>query len=59
MKRLAHADYVVAHDTENNSNHRYHFSEIFRLYKYRWKYTDAYPYTSIFSNKHDVRNFKI
>jgi predicted O-methyltransferase YrrM len=59
MKRLTHADYVIAHDTENSNNHRYHFSTIFHLFKYRWKYNGAYPYTSIFSNRFDVRDFKI
>ena len=58
-KRLLHADYVIAHDTENRSDRRYHFNSILNLFKYRFKYTSAYPYTSIFSNKFDVRDFKI
>jgi len=58
MKRLTHADYVIAHDTENNNNKRYRFSTIFHLFKYRIKYTKAYPYTSVFSNKHDLSELK-
>jgi len=57
MKRLTHADYVVAHDTENRSDRKYRFSTIHNLFKYRWKYNGANPKTSIFSNFHDVRDF--
>ena len=57
IKRLVHAEYIVAHDTENNNEHGYHYSKIFHLFKYRWKYTGAYPFTSIFSNNHDIRDF--
>jgi hypothetical protein len=54
IRRLAHAEYVVAHDSENRSEHRYHYSRIFRLFKYRFKYTKANPPTTVFSNFHDL-----
>lgn len=57
IKRLTHAEYVVVHDTENANEHKYRFTTIHHLFKYRWKYNKAYPYTSIFSNFHDVKEF--
>lgn len=60
MKRLTHADYVVAHDTENSRNRHYRYFDAYKLYKYRFKFTSAgLPYTSVFSNKFDVSNFRI
>jgi hypothetical protein len=59
IKRLLHAEYVVIHDTENKGERGYHLSTVKGLFKYRWKYTAAFPYTSIWSNKHDVSGFKI
>jgi hypothetical protein len=57
--RLIHADYLVIHDSENSQAHKYGLDKVYRRFKYRYKYNDTYPYTSIWSNKHDVRNFKI
>lgn len=59
LKRLTHAEFVVIHDTENSSNGHYGFNEIRHLFRYRWKYTDTFPYTSIWSNKHDIRSFSL
>lgn len=59
MARLLHADYVVAHDTENRSARKYGYPAVYRLFKYRFKYTDAYPHTSVFSNKHDLSRFTV
>jgi len=50
-KRLIHADYVVIHDTENSSDRNYRLSTIRGLFKYRYKYRDAHPHTSVWSNK--------
>lgn len=55
IKRLRHADYIVAHDTENKSDKDYGYSKILKLFKYRYKYNTVMPHTSIFSNKHEVR----
>ena len=54
MKKLTHAEYVIVHDTENNNEHRYHLRTIRHLYKYRFKYTKAYPYTTVYTNKGDL-----
>ncbi len=59
VKRLLHADYVVLHDSESSGEKDYHFNSIRHLFKYRYKYTSAFPYTSIWSNKHDVRVFEV
>lgn len=58
-QRLSHAEYIVIHDSENANARRYGLNKVYRNFKYRYKYTDAYPYTSIWSNKHDVRVFKL
>jgi predicted O-methyltransferase YrrM len=54
VSRLTHVDFVVVHDTENRNERKYKFTSIFKLFKYRYKYNDAYPHTTVFSNKHDV-----
>ena len=59
IKRLVHSDYVVAHDTENSQTRKYGYPKIFKLFKYRWKFSEFKPHTSIFSNKFDVREFSI
>lgn len=59
VSRLVHADYVVCHDTNNAFNRKYGYFKIYGLFEYRWKYTGATPHTTIFSNKNDVRNFKL
>lgn len=59
IKRLTHADYVVVHDTENRRDRDYKYSEIFPLFKYHYKYRDVYPHTSVLSNKHDLKGFRV
>jgi len=59
VSRLTHADYVVCHDAENYSNHKYGYFHNYREFKYRWKYTACYPYTMVFSNKHNLKDFTI
>lgn len=57
IKRLAnHADYIVIHDTEPESDKGYHYSEIWNLFKYRYDFTKYKPHTSVVSNKFDVCN---
>jgi hypothetical protein len=56
VARLTHADYVVCHDAENKSDHKYGYSSVNKLFKYRWKYTGAgMPFTAVFSNKYELR----
>lgn len=52
LEKLTHAQYVVAHDTERYQ--MYGYEAIDRLFKYRYKYKDTMPYTTIMSNYHDV-----
>ena len=59
VARLTHAEYVVCHDTENSADRKYHYSRIHELFKYRYKYDKASPYTSIFSNYHDLQDFHV
>jgi predicted O-methyltransferase YrrM len=59
IKRLLQADYIVAHDTENREDKKYRYSSILRLFKYRYKHVETTPYTSVFSNKYDLKNFRV
>jgi len=55
IAKLVHAEYVVAHDSENAKGTEYKYHKILKLFKYRYKYNLIRPYTSIWSNKNDVR----
>jgi predicted O-methyltransferase YrrM len=59
MRKLTHVDYVVAHDTENTQAKRYGYHKIMKLFKYRFKFNEVLPHTTVFSNKFDVRGFKL
>lgn len=59
INRLLHADYVVIHDSENANARKYGLNKVYRKFKYRYKYTAAWPYTSIWSNRYDVRQFTV
>jgi hypothetical protein len=59
LPKVCHADFVIAHDTDNRSNRKYKWYRHNRLFKYRYKYDGAYPHTTVWSNRHDVRDFKI
>jgi hypothetical protein len=51
------ADYIVCHDSENRRDHKLKLSKILNLFKYRWKFDEAYPHTSLWSNKYDLKYF--
>lgn len=60
LRRLRHADYVVLHDSEPQSENKYHYMAARRFFTYKWMYTEGFlPYTSIWSNKYDTSNFVI
>jgi len=59
IERLLHADYIVAHDTENSEAHKYGYNKVLKLFRHRYKYNVVRPYTSIFSNKHDLKDFTV
>ena len=54
------AEYVVVHDTDSDRMKRYGFNaDDISVFRYSWRYTDARPYTTVFSNKHDLRRFSL
>lgn len=55
VEKLTNALYVVCHDAENASDHKYGFSKVHDLFKYRYKYNKAgLPYTAVFSNHFEL-----
>ena len=46
------ADYIVIHDTD--SNHPYHYEQIWPNFKYRYDYKFQHPNTSVVSNIKDL-----
>ncbi len=56
MKLLAqHANYVIVHDTEPESDKFFKYTWMHKYYKYQWNYTKARPHTSVFSNFIDLQ----
>jgi len=49
------ADYIVVHDTERESR-EYNRQEVFDLFKYKYTWKGCRPWTSVFSNFHDLSN---
>jgi hypothetical protein len=58
-KRLRHADYVVAHDTNNTHLKKQGYDKALGYFKYKWKFAEVYPNTSLWSNKHDISDFTL
>ena len=54
VEKAQHADYVVIHDANNSNNHKTQINSIRHLFKYRYKYDKANPYTAVWSNKYEV-----
>ena len=54
IRKITHADYVVAHDTQNSDARKYGYHNILKLFKNRHKYNFILPHTTVFSNKFDV-----
>lgn len=55
IKRLANsANYIVVHDTEGRSDRKYKYSTIYHLFKYRYDFRNARPFTTILSNLKDL-----
>lgn len=59
VARLIRAEYVVCHDSENRNDHKYGYSQIRDLFKYSYTYNKCFPYTTIFSNYHDLKDFHV
>lgn len=57
IRRLANsADYIVVHDTNGRNNWHYNYTEIYPLFKYRYDYDKAYPFTTVLSNFKDLKD---
>ena len=51
IKRLANmGDYIVIHDTNEDGDKSYHYSQIWDLFKYRYDFNLYYPPTTVVSN---------
>ena len=60
IPRLAHAHYVVIHDTDDSKQRKYRFGRAIAGYKYQYKYKCTYgPATTVASNLHDLRHFQM
>lgn len=59
IKRLTHAEYVVAHDADIRREHKYNYRRARPFFKYVTTYAGARPNTAIFSNVHDLTNFTV
>lgn len=59
VKRLTHSNWVVLHDSERGNEHKYHYRTVQDLYKWRWQYKGAFPYTSVWSNRNNLRHFSL
>ena len=51
-----HADYLVMHDTEKEE--KYKLKQAYPLFKYMFVWKEAKPWTSVFSNKHNLEFLK-
>lgn len=53
------ANYLVIHDSDLRNEFRYHYSEIYPLFKYRFNFDQADYSTVLLSNFVDLKNFTI
>ena len=53
------AKYVVVHDTQKRNEFAYHYSKIYPLFKYHYKYRNVKPHTSVLSNFVDVTKLEL
>lgn len=51
-----HANYVIVHDTEPESDKFFKYTWKHKLYKYKWEYIKCRPNTSVFSNFVDLQS---
>lgn len=59
IKRFADkADFIVVHDTQPQDNEEFYTQvlESWKLFKYRYDWTKALPWTSVVSNYKDLKN---
>lgn len=59
-RRLAHSDYIVAHDVgHGRRSWQFGYKGIYDEFKYHFDYDTVFPATAVFSNKHDLKEFTI
>lgn len=57
VKKLANkAKYIILHDSDPEAEHLNHYSEIYPLFKYRYDYHKAKPFTTVLSNFVDLKD---
>jgi len=57
IKRLANsADYIILHDSDDEYDESYKYSEIYPLFKYRYDFDKVLPRTTVLSNFKDLSN---
>ena len=58
IRRLASlAKYLVVHDTNGRYRSRYHYDEIYPLFKHMWTFSDVVPSTTVLSNRVSLEKF--
>jgi len=58
VEKVAHAEYVVCHDS--NRPGKYGYDVVFPQFKYQWQHrVGRNPYTTVVSNIHDLTRFRI
>lgn len=55
IKRIANnCDYILLHDAEGRNNGKYHYYDIYKLFKYHKGFTDELPHLIVLSNLKDL-----
>ncbi len=58
VRRLANlARYLIIHDSNGRYEKNYHYSKIYKLFKYHLDFTEAEPSTTVLSNLVDLKDF--
>jgi hypothetical protein len=58
VKRVLDAEYVIVHDSNGVWEKKYHYGNVYPLFKYTYKYRRANPYTTVMSNFHELSAFR-
>ncbi len=58
ITRLARlAKYIIIHDSNGRHEAEYHYSRIYPLFRHQFDFTQAYPSTTVLSNRVNLRKF--
>lgn len=55
LRLTKQAEYIVIHDTQPESDNIYHYSRIWKKFKYKYHYKTIKPWTSVVSNFHKFK----